>query len=59
MENELAVAQEKESMLQVETIELERKKTSLQNEVFSPSEGSFPPFLSFFWNALVTPLLCS
>jgi len=32
-ENELSVAQEKESMLQVETIELERKKTSLQNEV--------------------------
>eukprot|EP00668_Euglena_longa_P040853 GGOE01053773.1.p1 GENE.GGOE01053773.1~~GGOE01053773.1.p1 ORF type:complete len:936 (-),score=463.19 GGOE01053773.1:231-3038(-) len=33
VEGELAVAQEKESMLQVETIELERKKTSLQNEV--------------------------
>eukprot|EP01012_Entosiphon_sulcatum_P040232 TRINITY_DN53874_c0_g1_i1.p1 TRINITY_DN53874_c0_g1~~TRINITY_DN53874_c0_g1_i1.p1 ORF type:complete len:965 (+),score=292.98 TRINITY_DN53874_c0_g1_i1:89-2896(+) len=32
-ENELSVAQEKESMLQVETIELERKKTALQNEV--------------------------
>ena len=32
-ENELSVAQEKESMLQVETIELERKKSSLQNEV--------------------------